>query len=196
VFRVFARVDLFVLEVLMSISKKLRFEVFKRDGFTCQYCGRTPPEAILEVDHFKPKSKKGKDDINNLVTSCFDCNRGKSNREVSQLPPTLIENIEVIKEKEIQVAEYNKLLSKIKSRETRMINKIANIYKQYFAEHELTNQFKEGSLRNFIKLLPYTEVEESMHQACSKIHDQSQSAKYFCGICWRKIKGDGKYHAK
>lgn len=31
-----------------SISKKLRFEVFKRDGFTCQYCGRMAPDVVLE----------------------------------------------------------------------------------------------------------------------------------------------------
>ena len=45
----------------MPISKKLRFEVFKRDGFQCAYCGKTPPEVSLEVDHIQPKSKKGKD---------------------------------------------------------------------------------------------------------------------------------------
>lgn len=32
-----------------SISKKVRFEVFKRDGFSCQYCGATPPGALLHV---------------------------------------------------------------------------------------------------------------------------------------------------
>ena len=33
------------------IGKKMRFEVFKRDKFTCQYCGRKAPDVILEVDH-------------------------------------------------------------------------------------------------------------------------------------------------
>ena len=45
----------------MSISKKLRFEVFKRDGFQCQYCGKTPPAITLEIDHINPKSKRGQD---------------------------------------------------------------------------------------------------------------------------------------
>ncbi|MCK4795228.1 MAG: HNH endonuclease [Desulfobacteraceae bacterium] len=46
-----------------AISKKLRFEVFKRDSFTCQYCGRKSPDVLLEIDHIKPVSKEGKNDI-------------------------------------------------------------------------------------------------------------------------------------
>lgn len=37
-----------------AITKTVRFEVFKRDSFTCQYCGRKAPEAVLNVDHIKP----------------------------------------------------------------------------------------------------------------------------------------------
>ena len=65
------------------ISKKMRFEVFKRDKFTCQYCGRTAPDVILEVDHIKPVAEGGTNDLINLVTSCMDCNRGKGKRELS-----------------------------------------------------------------------------------------------------------------
>lgn len=64
------------------LSKAIRFEVFKRDRFTCQYCGRKAPDVVLEVDHIKPYSKGGKDEIINLVTACRDCNRGKTNREL------------------------------------------------------------------------------------------------------------------
>ncbi len=59
------------------VSKKIRFEVFKRDLFTCQYCGKKAPAVILEIDHIKPVSKDGTNDIENLVSACFDCNRGK-----------------------------------------------------------------------------------------------------------------------
>lgn len=68
----------------MSISKRLRFEIFKRDGFTCQYCGTRPPDVVLEVDHIDPKSNGGGNDPINLLTSCFDCNRGKAHRVISQ----------------------------------------------------------------------------------------------------------------
>lgn len=65
------------------ISKTLRFEVFKRDKFTCQYCGRMAPDVILEVDHIKPVAEGGKNNILNLITSCRDCNRGKGKKLLS-----------------------------------------------------------------------------------------------------------------
>ena len=55
-----------------SISKKLRFEIFKRDSFKCQYCGKESPNVILEIDHINPISNGGKNDILNLITCCFD----------------------------------------------------------------------------------------------------------------------------
>lgn len=67
----------------VPVSKRTRFEVFKRDSFTCQYCGRSAPDIILEVDHIEPVSKGGKNNLLNLVTSCVDCNRGKSNVRLS-----------------------------------------------------------------------------------------------------------------
>ena len=36
----------------MAIGKTLRFEVFARDQFTCQYCGQRPPDVVLEYDRF------------------------------------------------------------------------------------------------------------------------------------------------
>lgn len=65
------------------LSKKIRFEVFKRDKFTCQYCGRMAPDVVLEIDHIKPVAKGGKNEILNLVTSCYECNRGKRDKELS-----------------------------------------------------------------------------------------------------------------
>lgn len=66
-----------------GLTKKIRFEVFKRDSFTCQYCGKSAPSVVLEVDHIKPVSKDGDNEITNLITSCKDCNAGKSDRELS-----------------------------------------------------------------------------------------------------------------
>lgn len=58
---------------------KIRFKILERDNFTCQYCGRTPQHgAVLVVDHIIPRSKGGRTISNNLITSCFECNIGKS----------------------------------------------------------------------------------------------------------------------
>ena len=59
------------------LSPKVRFEVLKRDHFTCQYCGRKSPEVELEVDHIEPYSKTKDNSMENLITACKDCNRGK-----------------------------------------------------------------------------------------------------------------------
>lgn len=71
------------LRVRPPIPPSVRFAVFRRDDFTCQYCGRSAPEARLEIDHRVPVSRGGTNDISNLVTACSDCNRGKSNRYVT-----------------------------------------------------------------------------------------------------------------
>ena len=60
---------------------KLRVVVFDRDNFTCQYCGRSPKKdkkVVLHIDHKIPKKKGGNDKIDNLITSCAECNLGKS----------------------------------------------------------------------------------------------------------------------
>lgn len=57
---------------------KMRFIVFRRDNFTCQYCGRTVQDGtVLHIDHIQPKTKDGKLTVDNLITSCFECNEGK-----------------------------------------------------------------------------------------------------------------------
>lgn len=60
-----------------SLPKKVRFEVLKRDKFTCQYCGATAPDAVLHIDHIEPVATGGSDEIVNLITACAGCNLGK-----------------------------------------------------------------------------------------------------------------------
>lgn len=81
------------------LSKKIRFEVFKRDSFTCQYCGRKSPNVILEADHINPVKRGGKNDLLNLITSCFDCNRGKSDRVLS--------DNSIVEKQRVQIEELN-----------------------------------------------------------------------------------------
>ncbi|MBM7624761.1 HNH endonuclease [Sporohalobacter salinus] len=61
---------------------KLREEVYRRDNFTCQYCGA---EEDLSLDHIIPQSKGGEDKISNLVTACCSCNSKKGARTPEEL---------------------------------------------------------------------------------------------------------------
>lgn len=61
-----------------SIKLALRFQILSRDQFTCRYCGRKPPYVVLHIDHIIPYVEGGTTTPDNLVTSCSDCNCGKS----------------------------------------------------------------------------------------------------------------------
>lgn len=63
-----------------NVSVKTRFDILYRDDFTCTYCWRKAPDVILHIDHKLPFSKWWKTIIDNLITSCSDCNLGKKNR--------------------------------------------------------------------------------------------------------------------
>jgi hypothetical protein len=65
------------------MPKRLRFDVFKRDQFTCQYCGLKAPEVVLQIDHITPVALGGGNDILNLCTACTACNAGKSDKPLS-----------------------------------------------------------------------------------------------------------------
>jgi hypothetical protein len=73
-----------------GLSKRLRFEVFKRDSFKCQYCGRCAPDVVLNIDHIKAVADGGADHPANLVTACKGCNGGKSD---VPLDTTMIEEL-------------------------------------------------------------------------------------------------------
>lgn len=59
-------------------TKGRRFDVFKRDGYTCRICRQ--PGGELEVDHIVPLAKGGANTMNNLQTVCRACNRSKGTK--------------------------------------------------------------------------------------------------------------------
>jgi hypothetical protein len=62
------------------MRQSLRFEILRRDEFTCVYCGRAAPDVVLHVDHIQPIAETGvpNDSVLNLATACRDCNLGKT----------------------------------------------------------------------------------------------------------------------
>jgi len=74
-----------------KIRVSVRWNVLERDNFKCVYCGYGTDDGVkLHVDHVIPESIGGGSDMDNLVTSCIDCNLGKSNSILSGIPPSIL----------------------------------------------------------------------------------------------------------
>ena len=58
--------------------KLTRREIFRRDNYTCQYCGRK--SSRLTIDHVVPRERGGRTVWTNVVTACPECNQRKGNR--------------------------------------------------------------------------------------------------------------------
>ena len=66
-----------------KIPPRVRFEVLRRNKFCCSYCGKAAVDGYrLVIDHIKPVSKGGTNDIDNLTASCDDCNNGKGTADI------------------------------------------------------------------------------------------------------------------
>lgn len=70
------------------IPQSIRFNVLRRDNFTCRYCGRSSPDVILHCDHAVSVKEGGDDSEGNLITACVDCNLGKSSKSVNPTTET------------------------------------------------------------------------------------------------------------
>ncbi len=62
--------------------KMTRYEIFNRDRYACQYCGKQSHQ--LTLDHVIPRNRGGKHTWENLVSACASCNRRKAGRTPAQ----------------------------------------------------------------------------------------------------------------
>lgn len=130
-------------KVRKAISKKLRFEIFKRDKFTCQYCGEMSPKVILEVDHINPVFNNGDNDVLNLITSCYSCNRGKGKRKLSdeseiEKQSQELKSLMDKKEQLEMMIEYREELKKIKETELQYcVGEIEDLFECEISEQGL-----------------------------------------------------------
>jgi hypothetical protein len=183
------------------LSPKTRFEIFKRDLFTCQYCGGQPPVVILVVDHVIPVAKDGDNDPLNLITSCRDCNSGKSDGDLRQVMPSLHEQMEEKRVRAEQITAYNRFLMENRDREQRTVDELGRYWFDKTAAPEYRGKYVFGdawarSVRTFLEHMAPAEIMDAMDIAHGRFPFSIDSKvwKYFCGVCWRKIKraqGDG-----
>lgn len=190
-----------------NISKKNRFEVFKRDAFKCQYCGKSSPDVILEVDHIKPVSEGGSNDITNLITACFDCNRGKTN--------ILLDDNAVIEKQRKQLEELNERRNQLKMmmewREglSELENDKIEIVKEKWSEITdfSINENGEKSIKKWLKkfdlnlILDCMEISTNQYLTTHKNGDFTHTSvekafKYIERIAVNKQKGDKEPYMK
>ena len=179
----------------MAISKKLRFEVFKRDSFTCQYCGRSAPDVVLNVDHIHPRSKDGKDDIVNLVTSCVDCNAGKSDRVLSD--DTVVKKrkaqLDLLQERREQldmVMDWQRGLGSI---EDNALEQLADYWGDLVPGYSLNEQGLLG-LKKSLKRFTIPELAEAMRTAVAQyceygVTDESKFTQESVELALKKASG-------
>ena len=170
------------------LSKKLRFEVFKRDGFACQYCGAHPPDVLLEIDHIIPVKEGGDNDESNLFTACIDCNRGKGATPLCSAPKTLAEKAEEIKEREAQLLGYRQIVQQRADRIEDDMWAVADALVKEASTKGMQRDWLYG-IKTFVKQLPLDVVLDAAELAYArKPYSDQQRFKYFCGICWNKIR--------
>lgn len=175
------------------LSKNLRFEVFKRDYFTCQYCGRKAPEVVLHVDHITPIADGGTNDIMNLVTSCQDCNLGKGatklsdnsrvvkQRNQAELLAARLEQIEMLRDWYAELANQDR--AEIEAVNTFVIN-LTN------EQYELSEHYKTEELPKILKKFGLCIVLDALRDGYANYGNLPDTLKKLSGICACKADPD------
>lgn len=173
----------------------LRFEVFKRDGFTCQYCGRKTPDVVLEADHVIPVAQGGGDEIENLVTACWDCNRGKGAESLDARAPVrdIVETTDAIREREAQLRAFHEAGESLREYEEARLNQARNHWFTAFGETELRKSEvpRHGDFKRWVSVLGVPETMDAIEITSDKFpHGPSWDAvRYFIGVCRSKEAG-------
>jgi hypothetical protein len=170
----------------MAVGKTLRHAILKRDDFKCKYCGKDSDDAKLEIDHIIPVAKGGDDNPINLVTACFDCNRGKRDTLLGH-KQTFINKEELEKEFSTTRDNVQKYYIQKQFKEEAM-DIILNAWNENFNQNIEDSQMK--SLKHFAKMLPPHEIVDAIEVASNRWNGRMYNApfKYLCGILHNKRK--------
>ena len=189
----------------MSLNVRTRFEVFKRDRFTCSYCGRTPPTVLLEVDHIIPQAAGGGDEITNLTTSCQDCNRGKSAGLLQEgaAPVVNREAVAELEERTEQATQYAEAVNAMRLLQDSLVQRVIEAWAHAYEARTITKddgldywQLDEGqwpqkaTIRRLLNRgLTLDDILEAVDITASKMPVQygDEACRYFYGVCWRSL---------
>ena len=183
------KISEFIMTKRKSISKRVRFEVFKRDAFTCQYCGKSAPDVILHLDHIKPVSKGGNNGILNLVTSCQSCNSGKSDIELSDNSAVKKQQKQLIDmaEKHEQIKLMVEWRESIQNAEDLLVDSVDELITKLLVDKS-PNDHGRMLIRKAIKKSSYQDVFDCVNKA----YEQSDSIDDFASKWAKSISYAGK----
>ncbi len=166
-------------------SKRLRFEILKRDNFTCRYCGATPLDRPLHVDHVVPESKGGTDDPANLIAACKDCNGGKSNIPLEERRLKDPDSPAELKEHAEQIREYLGAQKEILAAKDEALEIALERWRECMGD-PLVRWL--GHIRRAIKDLGLERTLEAIDATGRRgLSTEQKQIKYFCGVVrnWR-----------
>ncbi len=175
-----------------AIPKKIRFEVFKRDSFTCQYCGRKAPDIVLHIDHIEPVSKGGTNDILNLITSCQGCNSGKSARKLTD--NSVIEKqrvqLEGLQERKEQIEMMFQWQKSLMDLDDQVINQLSEFWSELVPGFSLNESGKKG-LNKLIKRFSLEEIMEAMRTSVKQYlnYENDEPTHESVEVTWKKVGG-------
>lgn len=185
-----------------AISKKVRFEVFKRDSFTCQYCGKSAPDVVLHVDHIHPVAKGGKSDPMNYVTACVDCNLGKGaktldDKSVLEKQKKQLSDLNERREQLKLMVQWKESLAKIDDESVTAIEKMF-----YSGAGFVFSDYGKSEISKLIKKYSFSEVYDAAQASRSQYVDKgdvesySKAFNYIRRICATKKKVADKPYLK
>lgn len=183
-----------------ALSKAKRFEVFKRDSFTCQYCGRSAPDVILECDHIIPVAEGGTNDILNLITSCKDCNRGKGKRKLTdnqtiEKQKQQLDDLNALREQTEMMIDWKRELMVLADTQIDFVEETIFSLSNTQDSKSLTDHGRRG-IRKLIERFGFDEVCTAANIAVSYYYDGTDSSlekaiTKIGGICYnRKYRND------
>lgn len=168
----------------MPVSRRLRFEILRRDAHACRYCGAKAPDVKLAVDHVIPTSLGGDDDPTNLVTACVDCNSGKA----SIAPDSAL--VADVAADALRWADAMSLAAQERRTAWAMVDYTIRAFETEWVEwgdmprqadwrssieRFIANGLGEGDLVRFVRVAMESNV------------SARDTWRYFCGCCWNEV---------
>lgn len=175
------------------ISKTLRFEVFKRDSFKCQYCGAEAPNVLLHIDHIKPVAAGGTNDLTNLITACMPCNLGKRDVPLNEQAAVTKARAQMdeLQERREQLELMMQWRESLRDLDQEAVERLA----QYWHEHAPGWSVNDNGKRNIKKWLQQFSVDEickAMDAAATsylEFNNEGKVTEESWGIAFNKILG-------